>query len=189
MNSSALAKHYDKLTPEERCALSLAAWTRDDEVESGRLARAAPRLSYSFGGDQPYMVAFHQITCMHLLDVLDLAAQLFQRLLWEKTVGDPHDEYVIRLCVQFRAHLDGWRQFCADLGIDSDAIWRKLQLPGLVMVALAGTATAKVNTEGLPAELVGVLVDGSDEPYTAAVVARNLWADWRALAALWEGGR
>jgi hypothetical protein len=190
MNSSALAKHYDKLTPEERCALSLAAWTRDDEVEFGRLVRAAPRMSCSFGSDQPQVVAFHQITCMHLLEVLDLAAQLYQRLLWKATNGDREDTHVICVAVQFRAQLDGWRQFCAEMGIDPDAVWRKLQLPGLAMVALADMATARANSEArLPAAMVTLLVEESDEPLTADFVARKLRADWRTLAALWEDGR
>lgn len=187
MNTAALAKHYDKLTPEERCGLSLAAWSRGDELEYGRLVRAAPRLSLSFGGDWPQAMAFHYLCWMHLLEVLDLAAQLFQFLGWMASSGERDDSYLIRMSVQFRAQLDGWRQFCAEMGVDPDVSWR--ELPGVAMVTLADMATASANAEArLPPEMVTIHVEGSDEPFTAAFVARKLRADWRAIAALWGGG-
>jgi hypothetical protein len=187
MNMAALAKHYDKLTPEERCGLSLAAWSRGDELEYGRLVRAAPSLSFTFGGDWPQAVAFHYICWMHLLAVLDLAARLYQRLGWAASTGEREDTYLISVCVQFRAQLDGWRQFCAEIGIDPDAFWH--ELPGFAMVRLADMATAAANAETrLPLEMVTLQVEGSDEPLTADFIARKLRADWRAIAALWEGG-
>lgn len=46
MNINAVARHYDKLTPEERFRLVIEALARSDEQEADRLAAACPRKVY-----------------------------------------------------------------------------------------------------------------------------------------------
>ena len=46
MNTNAVARHYDKLEPEERFRLVIEALARSDEQEADRLAAACPRKVY-----------------------------------------------------------------------------------------------------------------------------------------------
>jgi len=47
VNTNAVARHYDKLKPDERFRLVIEALARDDEQEADRLAAACPRKVYS----------------------------------------------------------------------------------------------------------------------------------------------
>ena len=74
MNGNGLAKHYDKLTPEERFRLMMAAGTRGDEAEADRLARAAKRISISMPDHSPYAHAFQELILVTYIELLDTAA-------------------------------------------------------------------------------------------------------------------
>ncbi len=73
MNSNELAKHYDKLTPEERFRLIMAAGARGDEAETDRLTRAAKRISISMPDHSPYADAFQELILVAYIEMLDSA--------------------------------------------------------------------------------------------------------------------
>jgi hypothetical protein len=74
MNANAVAKHYDKLTPEERFRLILAAGARGDEGEQARLAAAGKRITLSMPDHAPYAHAFDELARTTFLDLLEVAA-------------------------------------------------------------------------------------------------------------------
>jgi hypothetical protein len=74
MNANAVAKHYDKLTPEERFRLILAAGARGDKGEQTRLAAAGGRITLSMQDHAPYGHAFEELALTIFLDLLEVAA-------------------------------------------------------------------------------------------------------------------
>jgi hypothetical protein len=182
MNASGIVRLYEKLTPQERCQLILAAASRGDMDEFDRLGRSAPKMTLSCAHDWPLLVAFHHLSWLHLLELLDLAAQLFQRLGWAAVSGQSDTECLVGHCLLFRVQLAGWEQFCTELGIDPHLTWR--ELPGFVMVTLADR-TARVSDRLCPEEdrvLTTSSTDGAEEPLTAETIAAKLWADWPTFA-------
>jgi hypothetical protein len=74
MNANALAKHYDRLTPEERFRLILAASGRGDAAERQRLANAAPRVGFSMPDHSPYGHAFYDLAVFTFIELVEEAA-------------------------------------------------------------------------------------------------------------------
>src|SRR4051794_6382524 len=74
MNATVLARHYARLTPEERFRLILAAEARGDEVERGRLAVAGQRIALSMPDYAPFIHAFDEMALVVFIELLDLAA-------------------------------------------------------------------------------------------------------------------
>ena len=74
MNANALARHYDRLTPQERFALIFAAGGRGDEAEQGRLVNAGGRVSLSMSDHMPYAHAFDELATLTFIELLDAAA-------------------------------------------------------------------------------------------------------------------
>jgi hypothetical protein len=77
MNVNPLARHYGRLTPEERFRLILAASGRGDEAEQDRLTATAPRIALSFIHHMPFGLAFQEVALMIFIELLEDAA-LFQ---------------------------------------------------------------------------------------------------------------
>jgi hypothetical protein len=78
MNANAVARHYDRLTPEERFRLILAAGGRGDEAERDRLARAGGRLTLTFPEHAPYAQAFNELAFLVYIELLDEAARYLE---------------------------------------------------------------------------------------------------------------
>ena len=74
MNSKSLARQYNKLTPQERFRLILAAGARGDRAEQDRLANAGQRLTLSMKDHAPYGHAFDDIDLLTFLELLEHAA-------------------------------------------------------------------------------------------------------------------
>jgi hypothetical protein len=74
MNGNTIARHYDKLTPEARFRLILAAGARGDEAEQQRLARAGERITLSMQDHVPYAHAFNEIAQIIFIELLEEAA-------------------------------------------------------------------------------------------------------------------
>jgi hypothetical protein len=74
MNTNGIAKHYDKLTPEERFCLIMAASSRGDEAEGDRLMDAGQRIHLFFPDHAPYAHAFHELLFLTYIDLLEDAA-------------------------------------------------------------------------------------------------------------------
>src|ERR1700723_2110449 len=77
MNTNGLTKHYDRLTPEERFRLILAAGGRGDEAERERLVRAGQRIALSMQGHAPFAQALTELDHWMYLALLEDAARYF----------------------------------------------------------------------------------------------------------------
>jgi hypothetical protein len=75
MNSSAIARHYDNLTPEERFRLIVAAGVRGDEAEQERLARAGGSLTFTVQDHAPYSHAFNELALLIFIELQEDAAR------------------------------------------------------------------------------------------------------------------
>jgi hypothetical protein len=74
MNSNGLAKHYEKLTPEERFRLIMAAGDRGDEAEGERLHNASKRITFSNVDYSPFAQALQDLATLVFLELLEEAA-------------------------------------------------------------------------------------------------------------------
>ena len=147
MNTKNLAKNYNQLTARERLPLLLAASARGDAVEQHRLMNSAPRIGLS--APHHYRLGEALITAahLHMMTLLDLAVKYWQwwglwgwhglrretktdqrRVRGKRAAATPDTEEVRHRSVMrhhaflFITYVDGWRQFCADLLIDADAL-------------------------------------------------------------------
>ncbi len=155
MNTDALAKQYDKLTPQERFPLILAAVARDDEAEQNRLTKSAPRSCYSLPDYFAVGDTFLSLSKFHFMLVLDLAAKYFEafasvgpnRKQWRRDLDS--DWYGVMLSgYAFKTYLAGWHKFCAGLKVDPEVLWRLL--PGFETVLRAERASEANPQTGLP---------------------------------------
>lgn len=101
MNANAVAKHYDRLTPEERFRLIYAAGARGDDAEQDRLKNAGGRMTVSVSDHWPYGQAFDQLALLVFIELLDTAATYLEALQMSDdaeyvseaaTEGEPDDE-------------------------------------------------------------------------------------------------
>jgi hypothetical protein len=142
MNTNDLAKVYDQLTPRERLPLIIAAGARGDQVEQKRLSASAPKESFQVPDYYGLAKALHEAGNYHLLTLLDLAANFWQWWgLWmsyglrepgvtgrkksrRKQGRAPNEQRaggIVRYYAsRFVAHVEGWKQFCAELQIDPE---------------------------------------------------------------------
>jgi hypothetical protein len=140
MNTNALARMYDGLTPWERVPLMHAAQTRGDEVELARLRDSTPRVVFGIPDSHPLLEALDRLRCHHLLTQLDTAV-LYGQVLGafgqdtepagvesEKTRA--REEQLLRTLKTFAylltTHAEAWRQLCTELKLDADALLRRL---------------------------------------------------------------
>ena len=82
MNAYAHARYYDRLTPEERFRLHLAAEARGDRAEQAQLTGTARRLRLSLPDHAPYHEAFDELALVVFVELLEDAArylEAFQR--------------------------------------------------------------------------------------------------------------
>jgi hypothetical protein len=77
MNTNAVARYYDRLTPAERFRLIVAAGARSDKAEQDRLRNAGTRRTFSEPEHVPYAQAFHEIAPMIFIELLEMAASYF----------------------------------------------------------------------------------------------------------------
>jgi hypothetical protein len=139
MNTDALARQYETLTPWERVPLLLAASARGDQVEVNRLARSAPRQGFWIADFLGLVDGLDDLAKQHLLRQLDLAVcytQMTTLLESERMSSGRRARreekriwQVLRMVShRFLAQADGWKQLCAELHIDSEVLLQ--DLPG-----------------------------------------------------------
>ncbi len=148
MDTDRLARRYDVLGARERYALLVAARVRGDEVETERLLESAPTEQWRVPHHRDFADAISELALLHLARLLDAAALLwraeslrsgnecFER---KATARRARDRRLLatmrRLASRLVALREGWRQFCAELAIDPEALLR--DLPGYASVCLA----------------------------------------------------
>lgn len=158
MNANALARHYDRLTPQERFALILAAGGRGDEAEQARLVQAGERITLSMPGHAPHAQAFDELATLTFIELLDAAAFYHdsnesaddaldafgeegdadgEATAGAESVegGDEEPTWTRFLEVAYaagyvlRTKADGWELFCERLHVPPFLLWRSF--PGL----------------------------------------------------------
>ncbi len=156
MNASAVAKHFDCLTPEERFRLILAASARGDEAERDRLVRMGDRITLSMPQHAPYAHALEELSWLTFVELLEEAA-LFQDALvrtdetrnafasdaeeevedTSELMDDAEDGrqleiwdrwYSLALAAGYmlRIKVGGWQLFCKRLGLSPFSLWEGL---------------------------------------------------------------
>lgn len=123
-----LGNLYDRLTPKERYALMVAAKARGDDSELIRLRRATKHTTLRVSDCYPVAHALTHVATAYIARQLDLLAQFFHlmglgvecRLMDLPTGDSPNTESC--LANQFVANADAWKQFCAGIGFDPDAL-------------------------------------------------------------------
>jgi hypothetical protein len=146
MNTDHLAKLYDRLTPRERLPLLIAAGLRGDEVERERLRASAPMEQFHVADYHGLARALMKAVDLHLLTLLDLAANFWQwwgfwmidgvrdrgaagatdtgqrRQSRAEISQEARTEGIVRYYAsRFVAHVDGWKQFCLEMHLDPEA--------------------------------------------------------------------
>jgi hypothetical protein len=189
MNTNSLARQYDKLTPEERLPLIMAASTRGDELEGERLSRSAPRVCFTVPDYFGRSLAFREVAELHFMELLHLAG-MFLGLLAGETEADKISERfrgATMLCgFLFKTKLAGWRLFCQEESVDPMLLWSVL--PGFESLRWAEkwAATKAFQPDAaarfLASEFLG---DSGRKQVTAESEARELRECLEARAAFW----
>jgi hypothetical protein len=92
MNGNAIARHYARLTPEERFRLILAASGRGDETVRQRLVNAGGRIDLSVSDHAPYGLAFVELANLFYIDLLEAAACYRDAFGYAADAGDIRDD-------------------------------------------------------------------------------------------------
>ena len=145
MNTRPLVHRYQHLTPRERLPLLLAAATRGDAVEESWLKVSAPKHTFDIPDYVPQARALNELAVYHVLTLLDLGLHfwhwwglwLTRGLRYQATEGpqrggrgqaeaakalETRNGCLVRYyAARFVAHVDGWKQFCAELHVEPEA--------------------------------------------------------------------
>jgi hypothetical protein len=128
---------YEHLTPHERLPLMIAALSRGDEVEWGRLMYSASRDLYRVPDHYGLADALRGLVLLHIIELLDLAVlywrisghlEAYSGLFGEQGPEQPHRlEATLRLVAwRYCVEVDGWARFCEELKIEAHALLKDL---------------------------------------------------------------
>jgi hypothetical protein len=92
MKANALARHYGKLTAEERFRLILAAGARGDKAEAERLVRAGQSITLSMPDHTPYAHAFDELALLVFIELQEEAARYVEAFARADEVHDVFGE-------------------------------------------------------------------------------------------------
>jgi hypothetical protein len=168
MNTSAIRKHYDKLTPRERLTAFLAADLRDDDDEVRAIAYSAEPVERR---------KLEEVRIRLIILALSIACEQWRLaanlLFLACSESDEWSETAGVAAYGFTTRAEAWRVLCKEYGIDGAALWDKLDCDstGLAMhelimgkVAYSQEETAEVlKARGMDADkllTVDTLVSG-----------------------------
>jgi hypothetical protein len=80
VNANAVTKHYNRLTPEERFRLIVAAGVRGDQAEQARLVNSGKRITLSMSDHSPYGHAFWELALIAFIQLLEDAGDYLECL-------------------------------------------------------------------------------------------------------------
>ena len=139
MNITAITKHYDKLTINERFALMQAAIMRGDDADRDALARTAPRKRWEMPNTTGLMDAFDTAAQWHMMGLSAMRGDFYYLLsldddlirLVNKKDKQPLDidELMTKLIHDILVTCEAWRRVCSDYGVDPSRILEGL--PGV----------------------------------------------------------
>jgi len=197
MNSHGLARLYDRLTPQERLPLLVAAGARGDVAERDRLLRSAPTVGFRIPDYYGWVEGLHMAAEQYLLTQLSTAGTYWQALmLLAEERGRPAGvqqrrqearlgRIVKMLAYAFVAHADGWQQFCAELRIDPDAVLR--DFPGYDLHRQTDQSARPSALTRQEATAMRRQQGSADaEVVTAEIVARRLHERLRQFSEWWS---
>lgn len=134
MTTKSLERVYENLTGRERWSLVVQAGIRGDEAERERLARSARSETFRIADYTHYGHAFERVRSFAIEAQLELAAEFWRRYALFRGVAPKTDDPASEEAAQQACDLllvyayllttwaDGWREFCSELGIDSEAL-------------------------------------------------------------------
>jgi hypothetical protein len=73
MNANSVTAHYDRLMPEERFRLMMAAGARGDDAEQERLKATGGRITLSIQDHMPFANAFDELARLTFMELLDMS--------------------------------------------------------------------------------------------------------------------
>lgn len=184
MNSNALAKMYDRLSPMERLPLIIAAADRGDLFERDRLANSAPTRLYRMQDYHGLADALTGLTLLHLAGLLELAARYWRACFLVESIASCWAEDDERrelaegtprlLAYRVCAEWGGWGLFCEGLKVAPDSLLKLL--PGFDTARAAEQAArpAAFTPEEAEAFLAACGLEGVRLP-----IAEELGKGWR----------
>jgi hypothetical protein len=201
VNTNALAKLYDRLTPLERFPLILAAAERADDAEVQRLLHSAPRVHLSLPDHHGLSDGVLLQALIHVIEQLNLGLMFWhvQALIadWEAFPARKEDEAgadrlwdSVRLAAyRFCVEADGWRRLCAELKIDPDALLRGVRGYDALQFTEKAARAFLWSPEEATAYLRRKYGPGDAELPTVdeAAQAMREFIDWRV--AWWDGDK
>src|SRR2546430_4838607 len=126
MNTTQLARLYDRLTVWERIPLLIAAQARKDDPEYERLLNASPVRTWRVPEHFPVELAVNVMALVYVGEQLAAAGTYFFTL---HQMADADDAVAKdwRLAAEISAYLsaanlDAWRRFCSDIGITAETL-------------------------------------------------------------------
>ena len=127
---TALAKLYDRLTPDERFRAFVSALARKDKQEVDRLNDTCPRKTY-VADDMAYWRAktdLHDVAMAHKIEVGELEKLLLMAVITilvlegseeRETELERWEETFCKALQARMALLEAWGMFCSELGLDA----------------------------------------------------------------------
>lgn len=115
---------YEKLEPEERFRLVVAAFDRGDGAERQRLDQSAGPLWRGVRDYAPYLDALCDLAGDQLLDLLDQVSAYLEVLIFVAQGDLDLRELCQALGFRLRVSWHGWVLFCMRLGVPPFTLWR-----------------------------------------------------------------
>jgi hypothetical protein len=161
VNTNALARLYDALTPSERLPAIMAASLRGDDVEADRLARSAPVRIFRVPDYFGLAEGLKLLAVFVLAELLELTTLHWQLVASRDShEGDAHRALVRdtsrALAYRFVAKLDAIRQLSAG-GLDVAALLD--ELPGMETVLHAEPTIRELLDGGEPTDAANVAAE------------------------------
>jgi hypothetical protein len=177
MNTSQLAKMYNRLTAKERLPLILAAEKRGDDIERQRLESSAP-LGVRCCPDYIFRAqVVHLLALTYVNEQLDLLANYWHSN-WRLTAEDegPEDWLIMReiSAYQFCCGAEAWRRFCQEQNFDPQQLTAGNYRGWILDFCTERMPNNAPNREAVEATLKAHGWDG-----TVAVTADTLLERWR----------
>lgn len=126
-----VSRHYDKLTPQERLALTVEAMARGDTVDSDRLFESCPKQIYRIN-DPEFSWRFSRLISLALMSLLDsyqtLAKANRALAAFARRPDDARLEAYVHYKTEQFSIQEAWKRFCDSIGLDDDKVFAAFRL-------------------------------------------------------------
>ncbi|MDP2828114.1 MAG: hypothetical protein Q8O37_05865 [Sulfuricellaceae bacterium] len=161
-----VSRHYDKLTPQERLALTVEAMARGDTEESDRLLESCPKQIYRIN-DPEFSWRFARLISLALMNLVDsyqtLAKANRALAAYARSPDDERMESYFHYKTEQFSIQEAWKRFCDSLGLDDDKVFTAFRLD------VSGLQRTRLDLHiVLDEEVVGILFEGMREAWESA---------------------